>query len=79
MCTLLAESKVTSLIAKGQDRRQISGGRHVSVIRRAAGKIRRHVNDHHGLPYLKIESDYSDNDEGQIRTKIEAMFEMVAK
>ena len=40
-------------------------------------KIGRHVTDHHGLPYLKIESDYSDNDEGQIRTKIEALFEMV--
>lgn len=42
-------------------------------------KISRHVNDHHGLPYLKIESDYSDNDEGQIRTRIEALFEMVMK
>jgi benzoyl-CoA reductase/2-hydroxyglutaryl-CoA dehydratase subunit BcrC/BadD/HgdB len=40
-------------------------------------KIGRHVNDNHELPYLKIESDYSDNDEGQIRTKIEALFEMV--
>ncbi len=42
-------------------------------------KVGRHVNDQHELPYLKIESDYSDNDEGQIRTKIEALFEMVAK
>jgi benzoyl-CoA reductase/2-hydroxyglutaryl-CoA dehydratase subunit BcrC/BadD/HgdB len=42
-------------------------------------KISRHVNGHHGLPYLKIESDYSDNDEGQIRTKIEALFEMMVK
>jgi benzoyl-CoA reductase/2-hydroxyglutaryl-CoA dehydratase subunit BcrC/BadD/HgdB len=41
-------------------------------------KIGRHVNEHHDLPYLKIESDYSDNDEGQIRTKIQALFEMVA-
>jgi benzoyl-CoA reductase/2-hydroxyglutaryl-CoA dehydratase subunit BcrC/BadD/HgdB len=40
-------------------------------------KISRHVTDTHGLPYLKIESDYSDNDEGQIRTKIQAMFEMI--
>ncbi|MFO7685534.1 MAG: double-cubane-cluster-containing anaerobic reductase [Desulfobacterales bacterium] len=40
-------------------------------------KIGRHVNNQHGLPYLKIESDYSDNDEGQIRTKIQALFEMV--
>ena len=42
-------------------------------------KVGRHVNHHHELPYLKIETDYSDNDEGQIRTKIEALFEMVAK
>jgi benzoyl-CoA reductase/2-hydroxyglutaryl-CoA dehydratase subunit BcrC/BadD/HgdB len=42
-------------------------------------KIGRHVNDHHGLPFLKIESDYSDNDEGQIRTKIEALFEMATR
>jgi benzoyl-CoA reductase/2-hydroxyglutaryl-CoA dehydratase subunit BcrC/BadD/HgdB len=41
-------------------------------------KIGRHVNGHHELPFLKIESDYSDNDEGQIRTKIEALFEMVS-
>jgi benzoyl-CoA reductase/2-hydroxyglutaryl-CoA dehydratase subunit BcrC/BadD/HgdB len=41
-------------------------------------KIGRHVNRHHELPFLKIESDYSDNDEGQIRTKIEALFEMVS-
>lgn len=41
-------------------------------------KVGNHVNKQHGLPYLKIESDYSDNDEGQIRTKIEALFEVVA-
>jgi benzoyl-CoA reductase/2-hydroxyglutaryl-CoA dehydratase subunit BcrC/BadD/HgdB len=39
-------------------------------------RIGKHVTEHHGLPYLKIESDYSDNDEGQIRTKIEALFEI---
>jgi benzoyl-CoA reductase/2-hydroxyglutaryl-CoA dehydratase subunit BcrC/BadD/HgdB len=39
-------------------------------------KIGKHVTEKHGLPYLKIESDYSDNDEGQIRTKIEALFEI---
>lgn len=42
-----------------------------------AYKVGRHVRDHHGLPYLKIESDYSDNDEGQIRTRVEALFEMI--
>ena len=39
-------------------------------------RIGKHVTEKHGLPYLKIESDYSDNDEGQIRTKIEALFEI---
>lgn len=42
-------------------------------------KIGRHVTEQHGLPFLKIETDYSDNDEGQIRTKIQALFEMVTK
>lgn len=42
-------------------------------------KVGRHVDEQHGLPYLKIESNYSKNDEGQIRTKIEALFEIVGK
>ncbi|WDP85258.1 MAG: 2-hydroxyacyl-CoA dehydratase [Desulfobacter sp.] len=42
-----------------------------------AHKVGEYVGRQHGLPYLKIESDYSDNDEGQIRTKIEALFEML--
>jgi (R)-2-hydroxyacyl-CoA dehydratese activating ATPase len=41
MCTVFAESEVTSLIAKGQDRREIARGLHSSVIRRAAGMISR--------------------------------------
>lgn len=41
MCTVFAESEVTSLIAKGEDRREIALGLHTSVIRRAAGMIRR--------------------------------------
>jgi (R)-2-hydroxyacyl-CoA dehydratese activating ATPase len=41
MCTVFAESEVTSLIAKGQDRRAIARGLHASVIRRAAGMINR--------------------------------------
>jgi len=41
MCTVFAESEVTSLIAKGQDRREIARGLHESVIRRAAGMINR--------------------------------------
>jgi predicted CoA-substrate-specific enzyme activase len=39
MCTVFAESEVTSLIAKGQSRREIARGLHTSVIRRAAGMI----------------------------------------
>jgi predicted CoA-substrate-specific enzyme activase len=41
MCTVFAESEVTSLIAKGQDRQVIARGLHMSVIRRAAGMINR--------------------------------------
>ena len=41
MCTVFAESEVTSLIAKGQNRQEIARGLHTSVIRRAAGMIRR--------------------------------------
>jgi predicted CoA-substrate-specific enzyme activase len=41
MCTVFAESEVTSLIAKGHDRREIARGLHTSVIRRAAGMIKR--------------------------------------
>jgi (R)-2-hydroxyacyl-CoA dehydratese activating ATPase len=41
MCTVFAESEVTSLIAKGNDRREIARGLHASVIRRAAGMITR--------------------------------------
>lgn len=41
MCTVFAESEVTSLIAKGKSRREIARGLHTSVIRRAAGMINR--------------------------------------
>jgi predicted CoA-substrate-specific enzyme activase len=41
MCTVFAESEVTSLIARGQDRREIARGLHASVIRRAAAMINR--------------------------------------
>ena len=41
MCTVFAESEVTSLIAKGNNRRDIARGLHTSVIRRAAGMINR--------------------------------------
>ena len=41
MCTVFAESEVTSLVAKRQDRRAIALGLHHSVIRRAVGMIKR--------------------------------------
>ncbi len=41
MCTVFAESEVTSLIAGGKNRREIARGLHTSVIQRAAGMINR--------------------------------------
>ncbi len=41
MCTVFAESEVTSLIAKGRSRQEIARGLHTSIIRRAAGMINR--------------------------------------
>jgi benzoyl-CoA reductase/2-hydroxyglutaryl-CoA dehydratase subunit BcrC/BadD/HgdB len=38
-------------------------------------KIREHANSKHGLPYLKIETDYSEGDIEQIRTRVEALFD----
>ncbi len=45
MCTVFAESEVTSLIAKGKSRQEIARGLHASVIRRAAGMINRVSSD----------------------------------
>jgi predicted CoA-substrate-specific enzyme activase len=41
MCTVFAESEVTSLIAKGRSRQEIARGLHESVVRRAAGMVGR--------------------------------------
>jgi len=41
MCTVFAESEVTSLVARGEDRRAIALGLHQSVVRRAVGMIKR--------------------------------------
>jgi (R)-2-hydroxyacyl-CoA dehydratese activating ATPase len=41
MCTVFAESEVTSLVARGEDRRNIAMGLHKSVVRRAAGMLSR--------------------------------------
>lgn len=40
-------------------------------------KIGNHVTENHGLPFLKVESDYSDGDIGQLRTRVEALFETI--
>ena len=41
MCTVFAESEVTSLIAKGEDRQAIARGLHASIIRRSAAMLNR--------------------------------------
>ncbi|MFH2058006.1 MAG: acyl-CoA dehydratase activase [Pseudomonadota bacterium] len=41
MCTVFAESEVTSLIAKGANRKEIARGLHLSVVKRATGMINR--------------------------------------
>ncbi len=41
MCTVFAESEVTSLLAKGEDRLDIALGLHRSVVRRASGMVKR--------------------------------------
>jgi predicted CoA-substrate-specific enzyme activase len=41
MCTVFAESEVTSLLAKGEDRLDIALGLHRSVVRRASGMLKR--------------------------------------
>jgi (R)-2-hydroxyacyl-CoA dehydratese activating ATPase len=41
LCTVFAESEVTSLLAKGADRKEIAYGLHESVVRRAVGMMKR--------------------------------------
>ncbi|MBW2059908.1 MAG: 3-hydroxyacyl-ACP dehydratase [Deltaproteobacteria bacterium] len=41
MCTVFAESEVTSLLAKGENRRDVALGLHRSVVRRAASMLKR--------------------------------------
>ncbi|NTU48971.1 MAG: 2-hydroxyacyl-CoA dehydratase [Syntrophobacteraceae bacterium] len=40
-------------------------------------KIMNHVKEKHNLPYLKIETDYSEGDVEQIRTRVEALLESI--
>jgi benzoyl-CoA reductase/2-hydroxyglutaryl-CoA dehydratase subunit BcrC/BadD/HgdB len=39
-------------------------------------KVGQNVRQKHGLPFLKIVTDYSQSDVGQIRTRVEALLEM---
>ena len=39
-------------------------------------KLGGHIQREHGLPFLKIETDYSRGDMGQIRTRREALLEI---
>jgi benzoyl-CoA reductase/2-hydroxyglutaryl-CoA dehydratase subunit BcrC/BadD/HgdB len=38
-------------------------------------KIMQNVRQRHGLPFLNLETDYSNGDRGQIRTRVEALFD----
>jgi benzoyl-CoA reductase/2-hydroxyglutaryl-CoA dehydratase subunit BcrC/BadD/HgdB len=40
-------------------------------------KIGEYAKNTHGIPYLKIETDYSEGDIEQIRTRVEALFESI--
>ena len=46
MCTVFAESEVTSLVAKGEDPREIALGLHRSVVRRAVSMLKRVSSGH---------------------------------
>jgi len=39
--------------------------------------IRRHIKQKHRLPYLKIETNYSPSDAGQLKSRIQALLEMI--
>ena len=41
-----------------------------------AAMVQRHVAVHRGLPYLRVETDYSESDAEQIRTRVEGFLEM---
>ena len=41
MCTVFAESEVTSMVARGEDRNEIALGLHKSIVRRAVGMLKR--------------------------------------
>jgi len=40
-------------------------------------RVREHVKAKHGLPFLKIETDYSESDVKQIKTRVQALMELM--
>lgn len=42
-----------------------------------SSKVEKHVTEKHGLPFLKIVTDYSTEDIGQLKTRVGALIEMV--
>ena len=42
-----------------------------------AFNIQKYVRDHFNLPYLHLETDYSESDTEQLRVRIEAFLEMI--
>jgi benzoyl-CoA reductase/2-hydroxyglutaryl-CoA dehydratase subunit BcrC/BadD/HgdB len=42
-------------------------------------KIKEHVKGRNNLPFMKIETDYSQSDVGRMRTRVEALFEILQK
>jgi len=44
-----------------------------------AYSINRFVTETFGIPYLQIETDYSQNDSGQVKVRIDAFLEMIRK
>ena len=47
------------------------------VLRRKAGKVGRFVREEKKIPYLHVETDYSQSDIGQLNTRIAALIEML--
>ena len=39
--------------------------------------IRKFVNEEKGIPYINVETDYSQSDVGQLNTRIAALIEML--
>jgi len=40
-------------------------------------RIERHVRDKHHLPFLKVETDFTESDRAMIKTRVEALFESI--